>query len=222
MILKALSALLTYPTEELLEALDEIAAIIDGEGRLSLEDKRALSALIEDLSVGDAVSTQERYVDLFDRGRKTALHLFEHVHGESRDRGQAMVDLRQVYAHAGYALRGNELPDYLPALLEFLSQRPPEDAREMLSDCAHIVRAIGEALRERGSHYAAVFAALLTIIGEPGLTAGKRDDEPAREEKTLDEEWAEEPVIFGPAAGASCASGKPQVSVVQFVPRRSR
>jgi nitrate reductase delta subunit len=220
-ILKALSALLTYPSEPLLEAAHEIATVVDGDSRLSRKDKQALAALIEELSTSDPLDAQERYVDLFDRGRKTSLHLFEHVHGESRDRGQAMVDLQQVYARAGYRLSSNELPDFVPAMLEFLSLRPEPEVREMLSDCAHILRAIGATLQERDSHYGAVFGALLTIAGESGLRAGQPSG-PVEDEKSLDEEWAEEPVIFGPAAAASCGGSKPQVSVMQFVPRRQR
>jgi nitrate reductase delta subunit len=220
-ILKALSALLTYPSEPLLEALREIAVVVDDESRLSRTDKQALAALIEELAASDPLDAQERYVDLFDRGRKTSLHLFEHVHGESRDRGQAMVDLQRVYVRAGYRLASNELPDFVPAMLEFLSLRPEPEVQEMLSDCAHILRAIGATLHERGSRYRGVFGALLSIAGESGLQGGQSSG-PVEDEKDLDQEWAEEPVAFGPSAGASCGGGKPQVSVMQFMPRRQR
>src|SRR5574340_509072 len=144
--LKALAALLTYPEPALLEALPEIRSIVAAEKLLGRDDQARLAALIDELAATDPLDAQERYVELFDRGRATSLHLFEHVHGESRDRGQAMVDLNATYAQAGLALQANELPDYLPVLLEFVSLQPEAVAKDMLDDCAHIVRKIGDAL----------------------------------------------------------------------------
>jgi nitrate reductase delta subunit len=214
---KALGALLAYPSEALVAALPDIEAIVTTDRSLSRASKARVQALIRELATGDLIALQERYVELFDRGRRTALHLFEHVHGDSRERGQAMVDLKQVYARAGYAFAAHELPDYLPAVLEFVSLEPGAE-REILGDCAHIVRSIGEALAARGSHYAAVLAAVLDAIGEAGLAtvAATPDDEPS-----LDEEWKEEPVFFGPPGGQGCGAPKPQVSVVQFMPHKA-
>src|SRR5512143_2371016 len=155
---KAFSALLTYPSAELVAALPEIEAIVARETKLARAHKHAIGALIAELASGDLLELQERYVALFDRGRRTSLDLFEHVHGDSRDRGQAMVDLKAVYARAGYAFAARELPDHLPAVLEFLAWRPATEAKEMLGDCAHILRAIGEALAASASGYSAVFA----------------------------------------------------------------
>jgi nitrate reductase delta subunit len=221
--LKALGALLTYPTPDLLAAAPEIGSVLDAESRLSRKDKAALHELLAQLAAADVLDAQERYVSLFDRGRATSLNLFEHVHGDSRERGPAMVDLMQVYARAGYALAANELPDYLPVLLEFLSQRPFAEAKDMLSDCAHILRRLGEALRSRDSRYDAVPAALLAIIGEPGLAAKAPEKnagaEQAGSEKALDEEWLDAPVIFGPEGAPGCATAKPALSVIKFVPR---
>ena len=216
---KALSALLAYPSAELVAALPEIAEIVGREPRLPAADKVALRELARELAAGDLLDLQEAYVSLFDRGRTTSLHLFEHVHGDSRERGQAMVDLKEIYARAGFVLSANELPDYLPALLEYLSQRPAEEAKAMLGDCAHILRAVGEALQQRASAYAAVFAAALALAGEPGLAARPRE-RPAAPEKSIDEEWAEEPVIFGPAGAAGCGAAARTPAVVQFMPRR--
>lgn len=217
--LKALGILLAYPDEDLLEALPEILQQIENEKQLSKADKQVLKELIKEFTETDLLESQERYVELFDRGRATSLHLFEHVHGESRDRGQAMVDLNRMYAAAGLRLNGNELPDYLPVVLEYLSMRPLEETRDMLGDCAHILRALGEHLRDRGSHYSAVPAALLTIAGEEGLGASKKSV--VEDIQNLDEEWVDEPVIFGPSAGQGCG-GKSDTSVVRFVPKVSR
>ncbi len=219
-VFKALGALLAYPSPDLIAALPEIGSIVEREPRLDRQHREALHALIAELTRADVLDAQEIYVALFDRGRATSLHLFEHVHGDSRDRGQAMVELKEIYARAGLSLSANELPDFLPLVLEYLSQRPHAEALDMLGDCAHILRAIGEALQDRDSSYRAVLAATLAMVGEPGLGAPKRES-PAPKEKTLDDEWVDEPVIFGPAGAAACGATQPQTAVVQFMPRRA-
>jgi nitrate reductase delta subunit len=214
--LKVLSALLTYPTRELVDALPELHAVIVDEALVDRASREGLRALMRWMEGQELLDLEGEYVALFDRGRATCLHLFEHVHGESRDRGQAMVDLKRVYERAGFHLAANELPDYIPALLEFLSARPRAEVDDMLGDCAHILRAIGEALRGRNSPYAAAFGALLSIAREPGLGAATRA-QPAEPEKSMDEEWAEEPVIFGPAAAPGCGTGAASVAPMRFV-----
>jgi nitrate reductase delta subunit len=212
--LKALAALLTYPEPALLAALPEIRGIVEAEKRLGRDDRTRLAALIDDLTAADPLDAQERYVELFDRGRATSLHLFEHVHGDARDRGQAMVDLNALYASHGMAIAANELPDYLPAVLEYLSTRPLEEVREMLGDCAHVLRAVGEALVGHDSRYGAVPGALLAIAGEPALDYQPKPRAPrAAETPALDDEWVDEPVIFGPG----CTDVKPKVQVVRFM-----
>jgi nitrate reductase delta subunit len=213
--LRALSALLTYPRQELLDALPELSQVISGSALLPEAEKSRLAELIDELSRGEPLELEERYVQLFDRGRATSLHLFEHLHGESRDRGSAMVDLVEIYGAAGLELAPNELPDYLPALLEYLSCRTLEEARAMLEDCAHIVRKIGEALASRGSRYAAVPSAILALACEEGFdwskAAAPLAAEPPLDEPPLDEQWAEAPA-FGPGSADA-----PQTSVIQFM-----
>lgn len=212
--LKALAALLTYPEPALLEALPEIRAIVAAEKLLGPDDQTRLAALIDELAAADPLDAQERYVELFDRGRATSLHLFEHVHGDARDRGQAMVDLNALYARHGLAIAANELPDYLPAVLEYLSLRPLEEVREMLGDCAHVLRIVGEALARHDSRYSAVLGALLTIAQEPAFDFHPQLREPRTADMPgLDEEWVEQPVIFGPG----CTDTKPKAQVVRFM-----
>jgi nitrate reductase molybdenum cofactor assembly chaperone NarJ/NarW len=213
--LKALGALLSYPTSALVEAMPEIRGVLADERGLSRRERRALQRLCDEIEAGDLIDVQERYVALFDRGRATSLHLFEHVHGDSRDRGQAMVDLHRIYAEAGLALVGNELPDYLPALLEFLSLQPFAVAVEMLTDSERLLRSVGEALVAQESPHAAVFTALLSLIGTRGLSAPR---EPRKPEKSLDEEWVEEPVLFGRGSACAAAPGAAP-AVVRFVDR---
>ncbi len=181
---KALGALLSYPSAELVAALPEIAAILDREPRLDRPMRGALDALIAWLARVDLLDAEENYVALFDRGRATSLHLFEHVHGDSRARGQAMVELQALYAKAGLKPSVNELPDYLPMMLEYLSLREETEVKDMLGDCAHIVRAIGQALVDRDSGYGAVAAAILALVGEPGLSARADKPPPAKRNRS--------------------------------------
>jgi nitrate reductase delta subunit len=206
-VFRALGALLSYPRGELRDALPEIAEAIRGSTLLRPEDGAAVLGLIDLLSSADPLWAEERYVELFDRGRATSLHLFEHVHGEARDRGAAMVELKAIYEQAGFRLTAGELPDYLPVVLEYLSCRDMAEARDMLGDCAHILRAIGEALRGRGSPYGAVFHALLGIIGEAGLSA-KAAPQPAAEPEDLDRDWFEQPAFAPDQRAAPAAPGR--------------
>jgi nitrate reductase delta subunit len=95
--LKALSALLTYPTVELQQAAGEISEAIENEPAISIAVGDQLHKLLTEIATDDIYDLQERYTLLFDRTRSLSLHLFEHVHGESRDRGRAMIDLKAQY-----------------------------------------------------------------------------------------------------------------------------
>jgi len=188
--LRALAWLLRYPDAEVRAALPELRRALHDDAALESGRRAELDALMDRLGGAGAMRTEAEYVELFDRGRRTALHLFEHVHGDSRDRGPAMVDLAQTYERAGLLFAPSELPDYLPAVLEFASTQPSGQAREFLREIAHIVRTIFSALLERQSPYASVLAAVLDLAGE----RAERVDLPA--EPLLDESWAE-PEAFG-------------------------
>ena len=206
--LKALSALLTYPTPELVEAVGDIRAAIARDSVLSSAAQAALQPLLDELASDDLFDLQERYILLFDRNRSLSLHLFEHVHGESRDRGQAMVDLKGVYGQAGFEIDCTELPDFVPLFLEYCSLRPEREARALLAEPCHIFTALAERLSDKGSNYAAVFAALVEIAAtEPtreALAALVADDgfDP-NDLEALDAVWEEEEVRFGPGAAAA-------------------
>jgi nitrate reductase molybdenum cofactor assembly chaperone len=147
---KALSALLGYPTTELQSSVGEIRTVLAEEHIVPRASRRALEGLLTELETEDIYDLQERYVLLFDRSRSLSLHLFEHVHGESRDRGQAMLDLAALYGRHGLIVSARELPDYLPLFLEFLSCRPVDEARLQLGEPAHIIAALADRLRRRG------------------------------------------------------------------------
>lgn len=204
---KALSALLTYPSEELAAAVPEISAVLHDEGLLGPQRMHDLTPLLHQLATDDLYDLQERYVMLFDRSRTLSLNLFEHVHGESRDRGGAMVDLLETYRAGGFDLAGPELPDHLPVLLEFLSTRPLPEARAILADAAHIIAALAERLHRREAAYAAVMTTLVALseadAEPPAELAGIPDDDP-EDLAALDAVWEEAQVTFGPDPNAGC------------------
>ncbi len=205
---RALSALLTYPTPELQAAVPEIWQILSNEGLLRPGQLAKLEPLLSDLEKGDIYELQERYVLQFDRARTLSLNLFEHIHGESRDRGGAMVDLLETYRAGGFDLVGPELPDHLPVLLEFLSTQTPEQAREILTDAGHILVALSERLARRESIYAPVLAAVISLAQvetspEAEALLAEKDDDP-EDLEALDAVWEEAMVTFGPDPNAGC------------------
>lgn len=209
---KALSALLTYPTADLQKAAGEIGKAIEADTAIPFSIRNQLHVLLTELSSGDIYDLQERYILLFDRTRSLSLHLFEHVHGESRDRGQAMIDLQEMYTKQGLAAVACELPDFLPMFLEFLSLLPPDEAHEMLGRPVHILSALAERLRKRRSAYESVFRALIALSkAKPkpeDVTRLLQEPDPEPDDlKALDAEWEDEQVTFGPGAADSCKDG---------------
>ncbi len=206
---KVLSALLSYPDEALQKAAPDLVSVLDEEKLLLSESRASLDALIEEVAQADVYDLQERYVELFDRTRSLSLHLFEHVYGESRDRGQAMIDLKSLYEQNGLSFSTSELPDYLPAFLEFLSTRPLAEARQLLGQPAHIFAALAERLEKRDAPYAAVFRTL-EVLAEPAADASLMEvvpedaDTDPNDFAALDAQWEEEAVSFGPGAVPSC------------------
>lgn len=207
---RALSALLCYPDADLQAAAPAIRAVL-AEGVIPPKHAAAIDPLVDEIASRDLYDLQERYVFLFDRSRSLSLNLFEHVHGESRDRGGAMVDLLETYRAGGFELASTELPDHLPVLLEFASTQPPPQAREFVGEIAHIVRAIFSALAERQSPYASVLAAVLELAGE------KAEAVAVAPEPGIDESWAEPAVFGGCSTEGQARPGAPQP--VQFVKR---
>lgn len=200
---RALAILLSYPTAETAALMPAVLETLLNEGLASPEMVNQLAPLAAELAQDDLYDVQARYVDLFDRSRSLSLQLYEHVHGESRDRGQAMVELLQLYSTHGLELTAKELPDHLPVFLEFLSTRPESEAASLLGQAAHVLEALRERLRKRGSIYAVVFDVLVAIVeadrNPSALQALLRepDDDP-NDLAALDRAWADEQVTFGP------------------------
>jgi len=208
--LRVLSRLLGYPDATLRAHLPELRDALREERALSFGRLAEIDVLMDRLQ--DAgLEAEAAYVELFDRGRGTALHLFEHVHGDSRDRGPAMVDLIQTYEAAGLHLAPEELPDHLGVVLEYASTQPPAQAAAFLGEVAHILQAIFSALLRRRSAYASVIAALLDLAGEKAQAVTLPEEPP------LDETWAEPAVFGGCSTQGQARPGQPQP--IQIVKR---
>jgi nitrate reductase delta subunit len=213
--LRVLARLLAYPDAELRGHLSELQQALHEERALTPLRLAELDALIEQLGRPASLDTEAAYVELFDRGRATSLHLFEHVHGDSRERGPAMIDLAQTYEKAGLFLAEGEMPDFLPVVLEFTSTQPPREAREFLAEMAHIFNAIFAALQQRNSAYAAVLGALLELAGE------KAQPVVIASEDALDTVWAEPVVFDGCSTRGQAKPGQPQAIHIVRQTRRA-
>ncbi|WP_445156556.1 nitrate reductase molybdenum cofactor assembly chaperone [Halomonas sp. E14] len=207
--LRVLARLLDYPTEALQGAVGELVEVLDQERRLPAALRGDLMSWCQRIADGDLLELQSEYVALFDKGRAHSLLLFEHVHGESRDRGQAMVDLIDEYKAAGFELDARELPDYLPLFLEYLSTRSDDEIGRWLGEIRHILALLTARLEDRGVDYALVPRALLALVGaEDDVEASReavkgeaRDDTP----EALDAVWEEEAVRFSAKSDEDCA-----------------
>lgn len=215
--LKSLSLILSYPTKELQDAMSEIGGVIASDTRLTAAARRALRPIVLELAENNIYALEEGYVALFDRSRTLSLNLFEHVHGESRDRGGAMVSLMETYRDAGFDPMTSELPDHLPVLLEFLSVRPFVETKEILADAAHIFEALSERLARRESSYGAVFKALIQLscakVDKNAVAEllEQPEDDPD-DLDALDQVWEESEVIFGPDPNAGCPQVRDMLS----------
>ncbi len=212
-ILKILSLMMSYPCPELKAHNSELEAEIKNAQGISTTDKDDLIKVLHYFRDQDMMDAQENYDSIFERGRSTSLLLFEHVHGESRDRGQAMVDLMALYENAGYEISVRELPDYLPLYLEFLSTRPKQEIIDGIDNVAHIIAILAERLKQRNSVYYHCFEVLLNVASvsvdaehlETLVSSEERDDTM----EAIDKLWEEEMVTFATTdPNTSCSTTK--------------
>ena len=195
---RALAALLSYPTEALQAATGEIAEALAEEAIVAAPQLAAIRTFLDEVAGTDIYELQAQYFALFDRSRTLSLHLFEHIHGESRDRGQAMADLITLYQSHGLDMAADELPDFLPLFLEFLSLLPDAEARTMLAEPAGILRALTDRLAARNTGYMTVMAALADIAAAPTLAVSDIPEEDPDDLEAMDASWEEAAVRFGP------------------------
>ena len=223
LIHRALAALLSYPSAELLAHVDELRAVFAAERRLGQSERAGLDSLLAHLSATDLLEAQGEYVDTFDRGRAASLNLFEHVHGDSRDRGQAMVDLLAMYGSSGLDLAVSDLPDHLPVFLEYVSLLPEAEGKARLQEVQHLIEVIGITLTRRASPYRAVFEALLCLAGEAEaqskLRAAADSARAPSEDRTpeaIDAAWVDEPVSFLGACTPQQHGTQTQTQTISF------
>ncbi|MCA8927843.1 MAG: nitrate reductase molybdenum cofactor assembly chaperone [Alphaproteobacteria bacterium] len=225
--LKALSLALSYPSREWQQAMPEIAAVVAADRRLRPGVRAGLARLFDELATRDLYDLEERFVLLFDRSRTLSLNLFEHVHGESRERGGAMVSLLETYRDAGFEPTTSELPDHLPVLLEFLATRSPAEAQVVLQDAGPILAALDQRLTRRQSPYAAVFAALTGLASaRPDAAAvaelmQQPEDDPS-DLDALDAVWEEAEVRFSPDPNAGCPQVRDMLARMDLPPAPAR
>ena len=203
MTLRAFAVLLGYPSAELQANIRDVREAIASERVLPGTELRRLEPLLARIEGADLLDIQSDYSELFDRSRSLSLHLFEHVHGDGRERGQAMIDLGQQYLEAGFFLDSTELPDFVPVFLEFASCLPPAEASEMLGQPAHVFAALAERLDKRESLYAAIFHGLVALVGvrpDAEALAELQEKAPEEDPSKIDEEWEEAPVSFSSGA----------------------
>jgi nitrate reductase molybdenum cofactor assembly chaperone NarJ/NarW len=203
---KVLSVLLCYPESGWLAALPEMEDALSAESGFNGDACARLAPLFEQLRESDLIALQENYVATFDRNPSHSLHLFEHIHGESRDRGSAMIDLLEEYWKRDFDASAAELPDYVPLFLEFLSLLPAGEALELLGDAVHVLAAIGRKLDANGSPYATAFQVLEALSP---VAAQELAEPPVRD---MDEAME----MFGPSLDGAepLLNPGPQVAVV--------
>ncbi len=195
--LKILGFLLTYPTEAHLQNVRECYTILKNEKWLSDKSLKAIYSFLQEMEQSDLLDLQEKYVSLFDRTPSLSLHLFEHIHGESRDRGQALSDLSELFQHEGLSINEAETPDYLPVFLEFNSTQSQDDVKENLDSVVNILSALKKRLENRDSSYSNIFGALLeTASRKPDAKAIeqalKQDSGALYNFEQIDRQWEEQ------------------------------
>tara|TARA_R110002110_G_scaffold316322_2_gene529287 strand:- start:236 stop:940 length:705 start_codon:yes stop_codon:yes gene_type:complete len=206
---KLLGLLLTYPEGTVFSATEELLEVLRKEALLPEKSIGKIDAFLKAQKTRDLMAVQEEYVETFDRGRAHCLHLFEHIHGESRDRGQAMVDLSQAYAAKGLHIDSRELPDYLPLFMEYLSICEFSEASGLLGEAIDVIAMIGTKLNKINSPYASIFESIevLSAVKADKARVAEAVAKAPKDPETLEEldaEWKEAEAFSGdPLADAA-------------------
>ncbi|MDP3087063.1 MAG: nitrate reductase molybdenum cofactor assembly chaperone [Methylotenera sp.] len=159
-IYKLLSALLDYPNQELVEHLPELQNFVVQNQEIDHAEREALQSFLSHLQSMSVTELQEDYVQTFDMTAEHSLHLTHHLFGDDKNRGPALIDLGELYKDYGVEVVTNELPDYLPLVLEFAAYMDDNESTVFLSDAKKVLGVLTENLQKAESPY----AALLSII----------------------------------------------------------
>jgi nitrate reductase delta subunit len=157
--LKLLSLMLQYPGDEIADARVELAAEVR-DARLAGFARWWSRVGIEEL--------RRAYVETFDFTRRNSLYLTYHTHGDRRQRGIALLRLKQRYAAAGFDMLDGELPDYLPVMLEFAAIAPEDVGLAALAEHRDAIELLRASLRDGSKPYAPLLDAVAAVL--PGLT----------------------------------------------------
>ncbi len=161
-IYKLLSALLDYPTQDLVDHLPELQAFANNNVDIDHAEKAALQGFLQYLRMHSVTELQAQYVSTFDMTPENSLHLTHHLFGDDKNRGPALIDLGELYKDYGVEVVTNELPDYLPLVMEFTAYLDDGEATVFLSDAKKVFEVLTDNLKKAESPY----AALLSIINE--------------------------------------------------------
>jgi len=211
-IYRVLARLLVYPDAELHTVLPVMRDMLRADSTLPVTLRRALDKTIDEFATADLIDLKERYSGMFDRIRSLSLHMFEHVHSDSRERGPAMLDLVELYRRHGLDVTAGELPDYLPLFLEFLSTIDRKQADRYLDDASDILGALHDRLSKRESPYAPIVAMLLHLAGAPATPLAEEQEELTF--AALDRAWEEAAVAFGPENNPTTSAGCDRAATV--------
>ena len=220
---KILGLLLTYPEGTVYSVSDELLETINAEAMLPRRNIKQIEKFLSMQKSVDLLECQEDYVKTFDQGRAHCLHLFEHIHGESRERGQAMVDLTEAYAARGLHINNNELPDYLPLFLEYLSHCSASESADLLGEAIDVISTIGAKLKRCESPYAAIFSAIeaLSAVKPDKVKVAEAIENSCKDPETLeelDEQWQEAAAFSGdPLADCNSCNIPPKTRTTQYV-----
>jgi nitrate reductase delta subunit len=166
-----LSFLLRYPDANVAAARDEIAdevsALPAGPARDGLE--RFLAGW-----TGDQTALAARYVETFDLRRRASLYLTYYAHGDTRERGMALLRLKKLYRAAGLPMQSDELPDHLTVMLAFAALAPPGHGETLLAEHRPAIELLRLSLHDLHSPYAHVLDAL--AAGLPALSVTERGE----------------------------------------------
>lgn len=239
--LRALGLCLSYPNVDVAGAADELMTALLTDRRVATDTKARIQTHFARSAERSQLDLEEHYSATFDGGRMLSLHLFEHVYGDSRKRGDAMVQLGAHYARGGFSVAVSELPDYLPLMLEFASVAPAM-GEPLLREASPVLETLHDSMLERRCSYECFVAALLDVLAanaerrtEEGPTAAvgteatvpvdgsvtdlSVTDMSEMDLESLDRQWEEDPVTFGlGAAHTDCGTEQPRLVAL----RRSR
>ena len=197
---KIFSILLSYPTEELKKSVDDMTDILKYDRLLSHQDIKFINNLISFIKNNDLLYLQEYYVSIFDRKKDFSLYIFEHIHGDSRERGMAMVDLKDFYKKSDLSVLTNELPDYLPLFLEYMSLISENEAKSLIGEIVNIIAILSRKLNIINSDYSYLFAIIekLSDVKCDNNLIDKiilKFDSSSQSDINVDDDW-KEPKVF--------------------------